>query len=62
MSYNNTLKLKSKQMYGIVKMYQGVSMNINELKGVGITLEKKLNNLGIYTIENLLIDDSEEFA
>lgn len=29
-------------------------MNINELKGVGVTLEKKFNNLGIYTTSDLL--------
>lgn len=29
-------------------------MNINELKGVGVTLEKKLNNLGINSINDLL--------
>ena len=29
-------------------------MNINEIKGVGVTLERKLNNLGIYTTSDLL--------
>lgn len=29
-------------------------MNINEIKGVGVTLEKKLNNLGINSINDLL--------
>ena len=29
-------------------------MNINEIKGVGVTLEKKLNSLGIYTTNDLL--------
>jgi len=29
-------------------------MNINEIKGVGVTLEKKLNSLGIYNTNDLL--------
>jgi len=42
-------------MYDIFNLdILGVIMEIKNLKGVGVQLEKKLNNLNIYTIEDLL--------
>ena len=47
-------KIEIKTNVWYIKSVLGVSMKINELKGVGVTLEKKLNNLDIYSVYDLL--------